>query len=139
MVSCRMSGKVGALTDRTSIFTFDPDQAVENLLMERYPTESAPTEIQELIRGIYYGLRPLLSVGTRKHLQRFYLSGWRKIPFPYWPVDFTVERIFEQLPANTMSVNGVNKIPFILFWPNGYEIHSVKVAPSPTRPRCERL
>lgn len=100
---------------------FDPDQITENLLMERYPAESVPTEMQTLIRSMYYGLRPLLPVGTRKHLQRFYLSGWEKIPFPQWPVDFSVERILEGLLTGIMNLRGVDKIPFIWFWPNGHE------------------
>lgn len=100
---------------------FDPDQVVDNLLLERYPTDASQVAMQGMIRGMYYGLRPLLPVAGRKHLQRIYLSGWEKIPFPHWPVDFTVERILEKLLACVMRAQGVNKIPFIWFWPSGHE------------------
>jgi hypothetical protein len=64
-------------------------------------------------------LRPILGVNVRKHLQRFHLRKWDQIAFPHWPVDFTVELLFERLLALSLNGGGNKEIPFIWFWPNG--------------------
>jgi hypothetical protein len=68
---------------------------------------------------MYYFLRPLLPVTARKHLQKNYLAGWDKKPFPHWPVDRSVDEVFEQLLLLSLRAQGVNRIPFIWFWPDG--------------------
>jgi hypothetical protein len=103
---------------------FDPDETVGNLRYERYTT-SKPQRTQRnllaaLARKAYYTIRPLLPVSVRKHLQRAYLSDWDRIPFPSWPVDRTVENIFEQMLLLSMKFCAVEKIPFVWFWPEGY-------------------
>jgi hypothetical protein len=60
-----------------------------------------------------------MPVAVRKHLQRRYFRGWDKILFPNWPVDFTVETIFEQLLILSMKSRSVKRLPFIWFWPEG--------------------
>ena len=64
--------------------------------------------------------RPLLPVSVRKHLQRFYLKDWDRVPFPSWPVDRTVDRLHEKLLALTLKAHSLEYIPFVWFWPNGY-------------------
>ena len=102
---------------------FDPAQIVNNLRHERYHSDHAfgrtANKSSSLVRKLYYLARPLLSVPLRKHLQRLYLGDWEKIPFPHWPVDFTVENIHEQLLALSMKSRNVSQIPFIWFWPKG--------------------
>jgi hypothetical protein len=100
---------------------FDPDQTVDNLLLERYPVRAAEPHILALLRAVYYAVRPFLPVGIRSHLQKMYLSGWDKIPFPSWPVDCTVERIQERCLGLLMKAQGLHGVPFIWFWPNGCE------------------
>jgi hypothetical protein len=102
---------------------FDPVQVVNNLRHERYLQDAAqrreainPTG---LIRALYYLIRPLMPVALRKHLQRLYFRGWDEIRFPNWPVDRTVEGIFEQLLILAMKSRGVTRVPFIWFWPDG--------------------
>ena len=102
---------------------FDPVQVVDNLRHERYQSNStfdtSANNASSLIRKLYYLARPFFPVALRKHLQRVYLGGWQKIPFPHWPVDCTVESIQEQLLALSMSAANIDKIPFIWFWPKG--------------------
>jgi hypothetical protein len=68
---------------------------------------------------MYYMVRPILGVAVRKHLQQRYFRGWQKIPFPRWPVDHTVENIFERLLALAMRSRNIERLPFIWFWPEG--------------------
>lgn len=102
---------------------FDPVQVVTNLRHERYhhghKSGKPASASKHITRKLYYIFRPLLSVPLRKHLQRIYLGGWEKIPFPNWPVDTTVENIQERLLVLSMQSRNLTRIPFIWFWPNG--------------------
>ena len=125
---------------------FDPVEVVNNLHFERYKAipSSERTEIDanSVIRSFYYFVRPLMPVGVRKYLQRLYFRGWETITFPKWPVDFTTERIFEQLLLLSMRAQKVQRLPFIWFWPNGAPgcaimTHDVETAEG--RDFCSRL
>jgi hypothetical protein len=101
---------------------FDPDSVVENLRRERYVSEALPERRGPasggFVRKAYYAVRPLLPVAVRKHLQRASLKGWALKPFPTWPIDRSVDRIFEQLMALAIKKQNVDRIPFIWFWPD---------------------
>jgi len=117
---------------------FNPSEVASNLRYERYASASngngklltsAPA-----IRKAYYKVRPMLSLSVRKHFQRICLSDWEQIPFPRWPVDLSVELMFEKLLALLLKVHGVDQIPFIWFWPNGFSscaimTHDVEALP----------
>ena len=102
---------------------FDPDRVIENLRHERYLENLMPGRerfvTQEWIRKAYYFVRTLLPVSVRQHLQRVYFSDWRSRPFPTWPVDFTVDTLHEELLRLSMRAVGVQRVPFIWFWPEG--------------------
>ena len=114
-----------AKADRGTVhLPFDPDEIVENLRYERYRTvgDGRPTRLghsSAAVRSLYYGLRPFLPVQIRKHLQRAYLSDWREIPFPRWPIDRTVEDLLERLLVLSMRARGLQRVPFVWFWPDG--------------------
>jgi len=104
-------------------FSFDPVQVINNFRYERYRDDQEPRRREinanSLIRSLYYFARPLMPVAVRKHLQRLYFRDWDRIPFPQWPVDFTVEGILKQLLILSMKSRNVERIPFIWFWPEG--------------------
>jgi len=110
-------------TDGSSIhLPFNPEQVVDNLRRERYsPTWTGVKVLpaKNTLREIYYRLRPLLGVSVRRHFQKLYFGGWDNVPFPNWPVDTTVENIFEQLLTLSMRSTGITRLPFIWFWPEG--------------------
>ena len=101
----------------------DPDEVLENLRYERYRQNGPANRTQfgdhPVIRNAYYWLRPFLPIAVRKHLQRVRLLGWRKIPFPHWPIDRTADRILDRLLVLTMKAQGLDRMPFIWFWPDG--------------------
>lgn len=107
-----------AIEDGTVHLPFDPAQAIENLYREEYVGEWRQGSLSALAK-MYYFIRPVLSVGIRRHLQRFHLRGWDKIPFPHWPVDCSVNNLLEQLMLLSLRASGVERIPFIWFWPEG--------------------
>jgi hypothetical protein len=102
---------------------FSFDEVIENLRCERYTKcmkpEAEALTASEPIRKIYYLLREFLPVSVRRHLQRTYFRDWKELPFPAWPVDFTVDSLHQAFLRLLMETSGVKKLPFIWFWPNG--------------------
>ncbi len=96
---------------------FDPVQVVDSLRCERYLESSLPAN--KLVRNLYYLLRPLMPVSLRRHFQKVYFRGRNDAAFPMWPVDRTVDDIFEQLLILAMQSSQVDRLPFIWFWPRG--------------------
>lgn len=99
---------------------FDPRTVVEHFHYESYIPRDAKTALrgkQSLVRKLYYGIRPLLPVAVRKHLQRVFLSDWSTIDFPQWPVDDTADALLREILKALLLTSGLKKIPFIWFWP----------------------
>jgi hypothetical protein len=111
------------MEDGSCTIAFDADDVVENLRRERYVAEALPAGLGPssggFVRKAYYMVRPLLPVAVRKHLQRASLKGWENKPFPKWPVDRSVDGLFDQLMALAIGKQKGEKIPFIWFWPEG--------------------
>jgi hypothetical protein len=109
----------------TCLIPFNPSSVVDNLRRERYVRGASKngrdTSSTRLMRKAYYHLRPHLGISVRKHLQRLWLRGWAKKPFPIWPIDRTVDRILEKLLALSLTAHRVEQIPLIWFWPNGWK------------------
>jgi hypothetical protein len=110
------------LDNSSVILPFDAVEIIENLHRERYSAHfREPGSLaHEAMRHVYYMLRPFLSVPVRKYLQRAKLRNWRKIPFPEWPIDCTVDRMHRRLMALAMRAKGLETMPFIWFWPEPY-------------------
>ena len=103
--------------------SFDPNDVIENLRHERYQSNAnrhaGGLRVGSTARTLYYVLRPLLPIPIRRQIQRAYLSDWKNIPFPQWPVDRTVDRCLERLLALSMRAQGLSTVPFVWFWPDG--------------------
>jgi hypothetical protein len=102
---------------------FDLSEVVNNLRRERYmiPGDTSPTLhlLKAVSHHLYYFLRPWMPVSIRKYLQRIGLAGWRRLRFPQWPVDLTVDTILENALILCMKAKGISSVPFIWFWPEG--------------------
>ena len=104
------------------VLSFNPSQVIDNLRLERYQNRvscTARNRWNQALRSAYYTLRPWMHVNVRKHVQRAYLKGWRKIGFPRWPVDTTVEDLSKQVLLRSMKGKDVSRVPFVWFWPDG--------------------
>lgn len=112
-----------AVVERRSVrLSFDPEQAVNNLRLERYCGNSGNHSLLSggFANKVYYLARPILGVGVRRHLQKLRLADWRSIRFPRWPVDQTVEEVHETMLRLCVQANGGERVPFIWFWPEGF-------------------
>jgi hypothetical protein len=104
------------------VLPFDPADVIDNLRLERYASGFRPSALnpwKQSLRSAYYFLRPWMHVNVRKYVQKARLNGWRNRPLPRWPVDMTVEDLREQLLLRAMKAQGVDRVPFVWFWPNG--------------------
>jgi hypothetical protein len=102
--------------------TFDPTEVIDNLRLERYAKhggQSALRRWERSLKAIYYLFRPVMPVKVRRHIQRARLIGWRNRTLPHWPVDTSVEELCERSLLLSMKAKGVDKVPFIWFWPRG--------------------
>ncbi len=99
---------------------FDPDELIENLHRESYAGgEKFWNGPESPLKKLYYLFRPWMSRSARRRIQRFHARDWRKRPFPQWPVDTTVEDLCEKLLLLSMEAQGLDRVPFVWFWPAG--------------------
>jgi hypothetical protein len=102
---------------------FSFSEVIDNLRLEHYRPDGVQGRelfaATELIRKLYYLVREYLPVAVRRQLQKFYFRDWRTIPFPAWPVDFTVDNLHEEFLRLLLERSGIDRVPFIWFWPNG--------------------
>lgn len=103
---------------------FDFGEVVTNLRRERYKAGIfnglQRFAMSKLARNFYYLLRGSLPIPVRRRLQRRYFSDWKKLPFPSWPVDTTVDALHAvYLRVVLFALGGCNKVPFVWFWPDG--------------------
>jgi hypothetical protein len=113
-----------AVHGTTVAVPFNPTDVIDNLRLERYANQDGDgglSRLERILKDAYYVFRPLMPIQLRKHLQRAHLNGWRDLSFPRWPVDPTVEDLCEQLLLLSMKARGVDRAPFIWFWPDGAE------------------
>ena len=105
------------------VLPFDLAEVVTNLREERYrrnrDASLTRATSSAVAQGLYYLLRPILTVGVRRHLQQLRLRGWQDIPFPRWPVDSTVDELMRHATAILLRASGAERLPFIWFWPEG--------------------
>jgi len=101
---------------------FNPSEVIDNLRLERYASDAAGPDgfrPKSWQAAAYYGVRGFIPAGLRRALQRTYFRGWKSQLFPRWPVDDTVERILERLVVLSLRSQGISRLPFVWFWPEG--------------------
>jgi len=102
---------------------FDLAEIASSLRMEAYTGQMSDQETRlgtnPLVRKLYYWTRPILPVSIRSSLQRIRLRGGLNKAFPRWPVDRSVDQLFEKMMIAAIRANGGRPIPFIWFWPDG--------------------
>jgi hypothetical protein len=113
---CRLAGCDSHCLGRP----FDLGQVADYLRHERYITGYEHQFIQNRLRSLYYHMRPLLPKRVRQCIQRVYFRCRAQPRFPNWPVDTTVECLYEATLRQLLRYGGIAEIPFIWFWPEGY-------------------
>jgi hypothetical protein len=71
-----------------------------------------------------------------------HFRGWEQIPFPRWPVDFSVESLMEKTLSIALKSSPTKRVPFVWFWPDGAPACSIMthdVEASAGRDMCGEL
>jgi hypothetical protein len=111
---------------------FDPQELINNLRLERYVAYGGKRPRSPLV-ALYYLLRPVLPFSLRSRLKRIWQKGWDTNVFPTWPVDRTVEQIYETLLCLAMKTLALRQVPFVWFWPRGHSACAVMTHDVETR------
>lgn len=102
---------------------FSISEVIENLRREHYVKQWNPDRKKivnhPVTRKAYYIFRDLLPAAVRRYLQKSYFYNWQALPFPSWPVDSSVDALHEEYLRLWMEAKGLQKVPFIWFWPDG--------------------
>lgn len=98
-------------------FCFNPTEVADNFRRERYLPDNRSAN---WLRSTYYSFRPVLPTSVRRAIQRSVVSRRLKAPFPTWPVDCSVEQLFQALMEKILLTGTVREVPFIWFWPDGH-------------------
>lgn len=100
---------------------FDIDDAIACLQFEHYvEDEENPGGEERRLRQLYYLLKPLLPRAAQLELQR--VNARRRLRaalFPSWPADATLAQLLLLFLGERMQKAGVDRVPFIGFWPHG--------------------
>jgi hypothetical protein len=102
---------------------FNFSEVIENLRLEHYRKNTISgrgmVAVSEPVLSLYYLIRECLPVSVRRHIQKLYFRKWQELPFPSWPVDWTVDSLHKEFLRLLMETSGVKNVPFIWFWPEG--------------------
>jgi hypothetical protein len=107
-----------AVSDETLELPFDLTEIIDNLRLERYPHRLLGGR-EGVLKRIYYLVRPLTSRRIRSRVQRFHARRSQGLAFPNWPVDTTVESLFETILLLVLQEKVIDRLPFVWFWPHG--------------------
>jgi hypothetical protein len=105
------------IKDGKAHLPFSPTNVVESLHHEAYVGQWRQGALS-ILTQIYYFLRPVLPVSVRRHLQLLHLGDWKKLPFPTWPIDCSVDNLMRRLMLLSLRASAEDSIPFIWFWPD---------------------
>jgi len=112
------------LSNSQATLPFEPDEIIRNFYYERYARKKlSPLDRlrRNVIREVYYLLRPIIPLAIRRYLQKWSLRDWQTLRFPQWPVDSTVDSQMRELLRLAIKSSGLNEVPFLWFWPDGAE------------------
>ncbi len=113
------SAESGPRTDEGEVF--DPDDAIACFQFEHYIGATAQTGGDDpRLKQLYYLLKPLMPRSAQLALQR--VNARRRlqsVEFPAWPQDATLTDLLGALIADRMRAAGIDRVPFIGFWPTG--------------------
>ena len=123
---CHNIAEISERASKVRFLPFSPTEIIDTLRFERYVDGlndgiGYMADSASVFRRIYYGVRPLLPVPIRRVLQRLALRNWTDISFPTWPLDTTVDDFIRLLWVYVLESSGEPEIPFIWYWPKGFQ------------------
>jgi hypothetical protein len=105
-------------TDAATVLPFDPDEAYETYVSERWresvPQKALPPGVLELFYRVKRMIPRRVQLAARRPLLR-----WQASPsFPRWPLDRSVDRLLRFYAASLAAASGARTLEFAWFWPD---------------------
>jgi len=110
------------VVDRTSFtvsLPFNFDQAVKNLLTEQYVRFEPYQFFIDLLRQVYYKLKPYLPRKMQVQLRKNVTDLMSRRRFPAWPMDASVDLLHRYLMTKLLEITPGSSLPMISLWPQG--------------------
>lgn len=101
---------------------FNFDQAITNLLTEKYLENDYNHSLYLLSRIFYFKLKPLLSRFIQIWIRKRAVKYMSLREFPSWELDTSVDLMQRYLMAKLLEIRRDPTLPIISFWPQGAEI-----------------
>jgi peptidoglycan/xylan/chitin deacetylase (PgdA/CDA1 family) len=101
--------------------TEDTWSAVDYLLSERYSGNKQYSFAPEILQTIYYLVKPYLPRSIQLGIQRCLMRKNRGIRFPREPFEPLLSDILDFHLKKLAKERGIENVPRIAFWPEGYE------------------
>ena len=108
-------------TSGTVFLPFNIDQAVTNLLAERYIQQESDHSLICFARQLYYKLKPLLPRFVQVRIRQKAVNRMGRRKFPVWELDTSADLLRRSLMAKLLEVQPGSSMPIISFWPQGAE------------------
>lgn len=103
------------------VVPFDPDDAVEALLWERYIPPARRTVLPQPLLSAYYAAKPLIPPQVRKRLrERMANRAQNADTFLEWPADQSLDQLRKLLMRVLLLASDRDEIAFDWFWPDGH-------------------
>lgn len=95
----------------------ESDRLIQKYLSENYNESERSWSLK---KSAYYALRPLLPRHIQIFLRRIYSRVQSRALFPHWPIEEILVSHMESEMKRLAQVCGQSKIPFVGYWPEGY-------------------
>lgn len=109
-------------TSHTVSLPFNIDQAVLNMLTEQYVRFESYQFFIDLLRQLYYKLKPYLPRKMQVQLRKNVTDLMSRRGFPAWPMDASVDLLHRYLMIKLLEITPGSSLPMISFWPKGAKI-----------------
>ncbi|MHA1380850.1 MAG: hypothetical protein ACTSRG_20990 [Candidatus Helarchaeota archaeon] len=87
-------------------------------LSEEYIEDYYNSHLKNILKTIFYTIKPIIPKSTQIILRKKYLYFQRKNQFPNWPIDLSLYNVYKKGIREIFELIGLTEIPFLNFWPN---------------------
>jgi len=96
----------------------ETDEKISYYLTEEYAKNCNKSQFKEILRDVFYTIKPIIPKRTQVKLRKKYIYFQKKIKCPSWPIDLALYNAYKEAIRGIFNLSNLLEIPFINFWPN---------------------
>jgi peptidoglycan/xylan/chitin deacetylase (PgdA/CDA1 family) len=101
------------------LFPFDVNEAIEDLLGERYREQDVRSGVLQWLHKSYYKVRRWVPRPVQMGMKRGYCRVQSRLKFPAWPYESSLLWLQRLIAWTVIRASGRLELPHISFWPDG--------------------